>query len=404
MNRRNMLYALLLAVAFPTMLKVYGASLRANILFVMLLAMFTLFAYGRESRFQYDKDFRVLSLGTARSGEGAAYDCIRVLACVLVIVTHIVNMDVDAGVFTGESTNYVMRIVYILALICNPLFIMLSGCLLLEAKEESLKDFYLKRVTKIAVPMIAYYFLCMVLCGYEFDGKNVGNALLGLVTGDTPLAPQYWLMYTLLELYVLVPFLRVMLKEMPYKYLTYIVWIFYIFSALIYFIPVKVKIVPEFASFLGVFIIGHWLKKEETRKYFRLIQILGIVSLVAMCIIIKFSEYHLAIVANASPIMVTIAMAVYTLVLKAYKGKEKKHPVLGFISKYSFGIILVHAVVMVYLQNTLKINCGQWFIIGGTLRYGLLVFVVSLIWAYLFDNTAIFIINLIMRGKKHDNN
>ena len=63
-----------------------------------------------------------------------AYDYIRVLAVVFVIAAHVVQSDSEPA--AGTSAFMALRIMAVLFLNCNLLFVMISGALLLNQKEE----------------------------------------------------------------------------------------------------------------------------------------------------------------------------------------------------------------------------------------------------------------------------
>lgn len=83
-----------------------------------------------------------------------AYDYIRVLAVVFVIAAHVVQSDSEPA--AGTSAFMALRIMAVLFLNCNLLFVMLSGALLLNQKEEPVSVFYRKRIFKVVIPMAVY--------------------------------------------------------------------------------------------------------------------------------------------------------------------------------------------------------------------------------------------------------
>ena len=92
-----------------------------------------------------------------RADRDFRYDWLRVLAVVMVIVTHAVQVDLSLGLVTDERQIFICNIVYMLCLACNLIYVMLSGALLIPYKEEKLSDFYIKRVVKVFFPMAVYF-------------------------------------------------------------------------------------------------------------------------------------------------------------------------------------------------------------------------------------------------------
>jgi len=82
-------------------------------------------------------------------------DLIRVVAIYLVVVVHVSGQLTNIW---GEIPNSQWLIADIyggIARISVPLFFMISGYLLLP-RSETLKDFYMRRMTKVLIPFVAW--------------------------------------------------------------------------------------------------------------------------------------------------------------------------------------------------------------------------------------------------------
>lgn len=176
-----------------------------------------------------DKDYTKKVLGIKKNSNwDYRYDWLRVLAVIMVIVTHAIQVDNSLGLVTGERKTYVFTVLYVFCLACNLIYVMLSGALLIPYKEEEIKDFYLKRVNKVVFPM-AVYFVFYLWQNRELEGHITGQTIINiferLCQGNTPESPHYWLMYTLLSVYIAIPLFRYMFKDMPYKMISAVVLI-----------------------------------------------------------------------------------------------------------------------------------------------------------------------------------
>lgn len=103
--------------------------------------------------------------GKQSSRERKVYlDYARIFAAVMVILTHACSMQVDEDVAQWRIT--LLLICVGIGLVCNPLYVMISGALLLgNEKEEPLGKFYFRRFVKVAVPMFVYYIVFMCMSG-----------------------------------------------------------------------------------------------------------------------------------------------------------------------------------------------------------------------------------------------
>lgn len=144
-----------------------------------------------------------------------AYDYIRVLAVVFVIAAHVVQSD--SAPAAGTSAFMALRIMAVLFLNCNLLFVMLSGALLLNQKEEPVSVFYRKRVFKVGIPMAVYYLFYLYMGLYQSgltDPKNLLDACRRFLSGPSQWNPHFWLMYVILAFYLAAPFFKVMVQNM----------------------------------------------------------------------------------------------------------------------------------------------------------------------------------------------
>ena len=76
---------------------------------------------------------------------------VRAVACLSVVALHCTTINCE--VYSIDA--YFSRIIFLLTRSCVPLFLMISGALLLPYNRNySLKDFYIKRLSKILYPLV----------------------------------------------------------------------------------------------------------------------------------------------------------------------------------------------------------------------------------------------------------
>ncbi|MGD6806152.1 MAG: acyltransferase [Candidatus Bathyarchaeia archaeon] len=144
-----------------------------------------------------------------------------------------------------------------------PLFLMLTGALLLEpTKKESLKVFFRKRWVRIGLPLIfwgAIYFV------WDFTVRNLPfsgwTILQGILNGPYS---QFWYMYVLIGLYLLTPILRVFIANAEQVLVKYFLLIWVIGVAVL---PCFLLITPfalnanvfVLTGYVGYFVFGTYL-------------------------------------------------------------------------------------------------------------------------------------------------
>ena len=84
------------------------------------------------------------------------FDIARCLAIFIVICLHSLGL-LDMSTDQGYGNHLIIRSLYSFASIGVPLFVMLSGALLL-GKKESINCFYKKRARRLLLPFFAFWF------------------------------------------------------------------------------------------------------------------------------------------------------------------------------------------------------------------------------------------------------
>lgn len=154
-------------------------------------------------------------------------DLLRVTACFLVVLSHccdpfIAQFDSDRGTFlTGVFTGSLMRP-------CVPLFVMMTGVLLLPAT-GGIRPFYRKRIGRIVPPLVFWSVALPVLYFlYIRYGATTSNPLIA-PEGFTPEATwtkiytfvfnfnydttPLWYLYMLIGLYLIMPIVSPWLQQ-----------------------------------------------------------------------------------------------------------------------------------------------------------------------------------------------
>ena len=189
-------------------------------------------------------------------------DAMRVLACFLVVFSHscdafIAQFNNDYGTFLqGCALGSLVRP-------CVPLFVMMTGVLLLPLK-GTMGEFYSKRLKRIAIPLVfwslalpvVYYlylnffvssnspFIDMSSFTWQMTLRKMFTFIFNFNYDTTPL----WYLYMLIGLYFIIPIFGTWLKCATRKEIKLFL---YLWGASL-FLP-YVKIVAPFLGYLGVF-------------------------------------------------------------------------------------------------------------------------------------------------------
>lgn len=190
-------------------------------------------------------------------------DLIRTLAIFLVILLHASNQTLEASsnpLLHVSISYWLTAAVYkSLSVSCVPLFVMLSGALLLQPTKlnEPIGVFLKKRLNRIGL-VFAFWTPVYLAWGFYINKLPVTwtnlehGIMFDLFSGASY---QFWFIYLIVGLYLITPILRVIIANGSQKLIRYLLVLWF----------VGVAIVPLLQSVSGytlnsnVFVIGGWI-------------------------------------------------------------------------------------------------------------------------------------------------
>lgn len=328
-------------------------------------------------------------------------DYLRILAAILVILAHACSPMVDLA--DAGWKRLVLVCGLSIGLCCNLIYVMLSGTLLLSSKkEEKVSVFYLRRASKVIIPLIAYYMLLLVL-GNEVSllpPENIGAAFKRIVTGAPDVGPHLWLIYTIIALYFVTPFFRVMVQNLSSKMLFALAAVILVLNALTIYLPLfgmSFGATSFLSGWEGVFLLGYIMTRKECREHDNKIIGVGLIALVITIGVVFFDSTKMNYVYNNALTLILVSCAIYAIFLKFQdKFEGKSNLLVRMCSKYSYAIILIHwYALFVVVQGKLHITALRFGCIGGIGATVVVTFLVCLVMGILYDNTVVIVCNVL---------
>lgn len=278
------------------------------------------------------------------------FDFIRCLAIIFVICIHSMAI-MDAAIAEGSAGIGVKLIGGILNSIIHsgvPLFLMLSGSLLL-GKKEPVKLFFYKRLKRILVPFFIWSLFVFMLSSFK-DFRKLGCGQListffykFLTEGTFGI---YWYVYAIIGLYLITPVLRVYFGHADKKMAYYFGGILVLITSASQLFP-SITIFSRFSSLnldcLTYFIIGYIInqyvvKEKNIHKY----SLIGLV----LAMLGGFVNEVCRVDSNFPWIFFTSIFLFSTLVsnkkIEILDYNLKLGKIVNFISSTSYGIYLSH--------------------------------------------------------------
>ncbi len=156
-------------------------------------------------------------------------DILRILASFLVCFNHsegfhaFLNQQAD-----GSVMSWIHVFLSVWTVLDIPLFFMLSGALLL-GRQESYKDLFSKRIARFLVLILAATTL-MYLVKMPQE-RSLSHFFYTLLRGD--IANSYWYLYAYLSFLLVLPFLRMIAKELRFADAVFLVVLRLVFATLL---------------------------------------------------------------------------------------------------------------------------------------------------------------------------
>lgn len=306
-------------------------------------------------------------------------DILRVLACYLVIQVHTGEFYyIGAGgtVLTGTAPFWV-GILNSVCRISVPLFVMISGYLLLPVKEE-MGTFLKKRFTRVLIPFIVWCVLYAVF--WALKGQTgwiqAGINILHIPVNFGVEVGHLWYIYMLIGLYLFAPVISPWIAGATRKNMEFylVVWVITLCVPYIHLIFPQIlgecywnhtPLLYYFSGFLGYLILGAYLKKFMTDKKAWYLPV-GWLMIVTGYIITAGGFISLLDSTEVSKLELswgfeTINVAMMSigvfLLLKDIRFKNQKSvlvTVITDISKISYGIYLAHIMVLNFFYLVLN--------------------------------------------------
>ncbi len=296
-------------------------------------------------------------------------DLIRTIAIVAVILLHATR---DATSFQPEAPFEVWRWVIVdiyqsISRVGVPLFVMLSGALLLRpSKNEPLSLFFKKRWARIGLPFLFWsvaYFAWRVFANSE--EFTLGSFMQSVLADPYPYF-HFWYLYMLVGLYLLTPILRIVVIHIDRKTFKYFIVVWLLGPLLVSFLSFfgysldsNLLTIPWWA---GYYMLGIYLLKVRMRRSTLLSLLLLGLTLTAV------GTYFMAATVGGqltyffhdyfSPTMILASVALF-LLLNEHQAPSnpteasppKNSWLLRKISENTLPIFLLHVMIIESLQR-----------------------------------------------------
>lgn len=337
------------------------------------------------------------------AGRSIYLDILRHLATVSVICVHTVNLARSAYC-PGTFTFKVLEFHSWLFTLSNLLFFMISGALLLPIEGERPGTFFRKRFARILLPLVVYYLLYIAANQgpSSLYPTNWPRLLQRILLGPSVEVPHFWLIYALIWLYVLTPFLRYLLQNIPDSVMNGVMAVLLFVAAFDTYAPLFSLPSPFSGitdSYVVIFVFGYYLAKRSSPRTRRLTLLFGICSTVVTAVIIFTLGGYDDYIYNSAPTAIFAAGAIMVAVKWLARNRTAESLCTRLVAGYSFSILMIHwGILHVAVKKFLHVDATSGGIVGGCAVMVLLTFALSVVGAVIVDNTVVRAVRAALSG------
>ena len=291
-------------------------------------------------------------------------DLIRVIACFLVMLIHSGEIYYinDEGGLIKDDNNIYPGVINSLSRVSVPLFVMISGYLLLPMKTDY-STFLKKRFTRVSFPFIAFcifYDIYYYIRGRYTLGEMFWN-IPGILLNFGTAVGHLWFMYMIMGVYlyipIITPWIQTAKKEHFYYY--FVIWIISSFSCYIHLFYGDVwghafwnstNLVQSFLGDFGYAVLGAFIKLhlKENNLY-----ILGLILYLVGSGVTMFGYFFMRDEAKTtadieitwqfdSTNLVVSSFGIFLLLRKIECKNETISKIFNDIALKSYGMFLIH--------------------------------------------------------------
>jgi len=314
-------------------------------------------------------------------GFSTAMDTARVGACFMVVLLHVAAVNFNVFDEQWWASNFYDA----LTRSCVPLFLMITGVLLLR-RQEPMPEFFKKRFMRVLPPLL--FWSLFYMAWNTWNGEHYGAALEWMkALANGPVVFHLWYLYAIVGIYLFVPFLRSIWNgaRPGEKRLYLAIWAAVSAWPTVGAVleieadPLRVYGVGPFVGlagylFLGAYVQEAWAKQADKRRYWSW----------SLCLFLVFSTLTMAATYlyslhtgepdalfydYLSPFVLASSVCAFNVLYGlGTKAQDFSGPIRG-VAACTLGVYCVHIFVLNLLEETTGLMGGgvsSWWAIPAT--------------------------------------
>jgi surface polysaccharide O-acyltransferase-like enzyme len=320
-------------------------------------------------------------------------DAARVLGTIAVVIGHVCDMVVfNTAKYAASSSDWwICNLVDSATRWAVPVYIMLSGSLLLDpARSESPDQFYKKRASRLAVPILFWSTFFIAFGIYYTQWMTPQQAWTDLAHGK-PYAHLHFI-FRIAGLYAFTPMIRVFLKHTTERMLTLTVFLLLGMSTLDSMLNAwtgaELSAFLRFAPFLGYYLAGYLLRDKRLSRrsllacwliaFACIFTLAGGTGLMVQLYGLKpYPSPGMVLYDFLSPVRVTFGICAWLIIVNTFHEGWLDTKLGAFNSHWlapaTLGIYLIHPLFreIIHAGGPWHPALQEWFHLSGNIGFGL---------------------------------
>ncbi len=292
-------------------------------------------------------------------------DTLRALATIAVVVIHVDTPVMNMNYARNMDFWWVGLIIDNMVRFAVPLFLVLSGATLLT-KQYSLIDFYKKRMSRVLIPFLFWLPAYWVFRWFMLQAWERPRDIYSILQWGADLfvaegvSKHLWFVYMILLLYLFVPFIAGLLKKASRRNVLIFLISWLVLNGLqlsgvfaVDSFGLIIKKLYSYSLYAGYLVLGYFLFTSTVR--FKAEKLLAVLIFVISVIVASVSTYYLSRQCGKQTLTMMNSfslntflqtVAVFVFFKNTYFKNKIVLKIIRTISNYSFGIYLVHIMVI----------------------------------------------------------
>ena len=305
------------------------------------------------------------------------FDILNVIACFCVVCMHCNGW---IHLFIKDDLWGARVLIEVVCYFAVPVFFMLSGATLLNYRQRySTTEFYKKRFIRTVIPYlfwgIIFYIIYLLRGNPPFGWKET---ITRFTTGEIPYT-FYWFFIPLFLLYIFMPFFSLMVEKSKTSQLLYLCLLLFLFQSVIPTISsitnLKLSFQIPIAGYAIFIFLGYLLANNDYESNNRFFWSLSVV-----CFLLHVCRYYLVyqLEEKSEPlfsyfglysILSSIWVFLFIKRIAMPLRLDRFSNIWRFLASKSYGVYLLHAFLIVVLEQFIPMNSLLFMTIGVGIIY-----------------------------------